>query len=155
MPDQRAVFIHAADDRVAFNEVELFLHRRRAFDQLTDRPQAIGAVGLGDFAGRFDLVVAVSVSQTHQPDQDAHTGNAAFGQHGLGPSGCMRPDATDLFQQPLGAAFHAGDLFGGDVLRLGTEPAGLVPGVDGDLLQPVVEETHHPAIPARPDRAAE
>ena len=136
------------------DELELFLPGRSALDQGSERPQVISTVRLGNLTGLFDGRDRMLAQQGIQADQNPDARDAALRQHRLRPARRMRADQTDLAQEPFGSPFHAGDLLVDDVCRLRAEPPGLVPGMDGDLLQAVIKDPDDSAVPARPDVAS-
>ena len=86
-----------------------------------------------------------------QPDHGANAFDAARADHFLGPAIGVLADRTGTPQQPLGAPFHAADLFGCDVGGMGAEAASrLLLDVNADLFQLLIEDPHQAAVPTHP-----
>jgi len=134
------------------DEVELLLVGL-ALEQLPKDSQAESSMRVGRFAGRFQGVAGVAIGEAHEALEHANPFNPAVFQHRFGPTRGLRADPAHLAQQPRGSPLHAADLLGGNVLRQRAEAARLLPNVDGDLLEPVVEQPHQPRVPADPDRS--
>src|SRR5262245_19430033 len=88
--------------------------------------------------------------QSKQALQDTHAFDAALLDHGFGPAAAVRTQAAHFAQEPGGAPLHAADLAVGQVLRLRAEAARFMPGMQGNLLQTLVEDAYQPAVPAHP-----
>src|SRR5262245_26141054 len=120
------------------HEVEEFLARCGAADQLADGAQAIRAVTASGFTRALDQLVGMLFGQAEQTVQNTNAFNAPRGEDALSPAARMRSDAVYPAHNPLGAALDAADLLGRDVLALGAEAAGLMLDVQGDLLPTLV-----------------
>ncbi len=153
--DEPAVVGQRTDHRVLAHEGHHLLLRGVPVDQGADRPQAVRAVARRDPARPLDRGGGVPLGQAQQADQDPDRLDAPRLDHRLGPAGALRPEPTDPGQVPGRAPLDPADLLRGDVHRLRAEPPRLVPDVHRDLLHPVVEDPHHPRVPADPDPAGE
>ena len=67
----------------------------------------------------------------------------------------MWTDPANFYEQPLGAPLDAADLLGREMLAERTEAAWLVPQMQRDLLEAVIEDPHGPRVPANPHAAAQ
>ena len=117
------------------DELELLLSRRgfRAFEQIADVTEPIGAVGLRHLAGLFDHSRWMAMRQADQTHHDADAMDATLPQNAFGPASGVDADGAGLVQPPGRAAFDPAALLGNDVPGVGGEASRLMLGMDGDL----------------------
>jgi hypothetical protein len=137
------------------HELEGLLHGRLSLQERADRAQAVGSVRSGDFTGFIELQCGVLFGQAQEPLQHAHAFDTACGDDRLGPAGGVSADTFALGKHPGRTALHRADLCGDKVLGVGAETPGFDTQVKGNLLQAVVKDPHHPAIPTRPHAPAQ
>src|SRR6185312_17370250 len=99
--------------------------------------------------------VRMFLSEAQQSLQRARAFDAPPRKHGLGPGVGLRSDPIRFAEQVSRAAFQAADLVRMDVLAVGVETSPLAPHMHGDLFLTMIEHSHQPRIPPRPDLASQ
>lgn len=149
-PDDRLIVRHLPDDRVLFEELELFLLGATPLEQLANRLEPNRPVGQGNFTGAIHLVSGVLVGQTEQADQHSNALDAPDLQHVAGPLFGVRAHQGRPSQQGDRSLLDLRDLLGVQVLILRLEGPRLDLDMNRDRLHLAVEHPHQMAVPADP-----
>ena len=118
--------------------------------QIFNFVQMPAAVGQSQLGRGFDVGRRVFGRQLQKALQDTNALRAAIFHHRFGPSAGMPSNHPRPIQQPVGAVFNRGSFAGMNMNRVGAEASGLLPGMEGDLLHPLIKDAHHPQLPSCP-----
>lgn len=130
--DELAVIGQRANQGMLFQKRQHLLSDRLTSHQLSDRPQSKRAIRQRDLAGGLQFTGRMPPRQTPQSLQHADPFDAAVSDHRFGPRFGVRTDLSDLFQEPGGAPFDAGDFLARQVPIVRAESASFMPRMDGN-----------------------